>query len=383
MRITPHLLLFVVFSGFSLSAIFPVSIFFRTLFLVVLFAIPFLYLMHSSFMVMKRTILPISLFILVCSFYGFYGFDDFFSFAYLAFQLLVSIFCLFLAMYCYRYNVCKLYHFSRVGVVLSAAGFTLSYLIAGSSFFFLNPNSAGMFAFVLVIVSLFFFDKTVFKYFFVIFFVIVVIFSGSRSSLLALVVFFSGLILSRIFPFRVFFIFYILSVFFVGFVSVLFVSGYLLHDLYAVANVISVEFFGKNLASGRGDIWRAVLTNLQGNSWSGLGSGVMLSDISDYTYSVHNLYLQVALKIGVFGLISLLLLFLSLPFIFYRRLQWRSRVALSAYAGLLTINFFEITLTQNNLALSVPILVFMGFAFGEERIRRIRYENYFSSPAPC
>lgn len=233
----------------------------------------------------------------------------------------------------------------------------------------LNPNGFGMWVAVLSLLVLS--ARPDNKYSNILFFIVslyLVFISGSRTSLLALLV--GVLIISM--PYRV-----IKSKFFkLAFVFGLFLLSFLIvystvyMDLSSYNEAVK-ETSGKNLQSGRHLIWPAVMESVWIKPWFGWGSGAGLNDIFDRTFSVHNAYLQTLMQNGFLGLLLMLSIILKIYFVIYKAVGSQYfKLALAMLSALIMINNFEITMFQNNLALSYPVWAACGLAFGHYHYHR-------------
>lgn len=196
--------------------------------------------------------------------------------------------------------------------------------------------------------------------------VVVVISSGSRASLAALLVAWGAyFVWPLITVSRVSFWIWILGL--AGGVSLAtaIISGYISVGWISDADAFSREYLGKRLMSGRDQVWPDVARAIAERPIFGWGGGVMLDDIADWSFSAHNLYLQVALQLGLFGMM-LLLVILALVWrgLWDGRRDHTVRICAAYFSGMLILQTFEVTLTQNNLAFGLPFWCFVGLALG-------------------
>lgn len=90
---------------------------------------------------------------------------------------------------------------------------------------------------------------------------------------------------------------------FFGVVFFLFVSNINYNpDLYYI-NQISIDYTGRRFNSGREELWHTIMIYLQDHIWLGFGPGVTPGDIFATALSSHNSFLQVALQVGLIGVI--------------------------------------------------------------------------------
>lgn len=279
-------------------------------------------------------------------------------------QFLFSLVVLYISYsYSKRYGVLGVSGIALLLLVVSM--FLLVYHLAAGGMFFKNPNSLGMISYLIVCSMLFFRRKLWLLAWF--FGLTLVLISGSRASLLGLIMF---LVTYVLLPLVVrlglrggYFFSVVLGISLV----LSFAVGILFPELIDQLNNMSRDLFQKNLDSGRNSMWRMLIDLVAGYEVWGRGGGIQIKDISEIEYSAHNLYLQLYMQLGVVGVLMLIGLLLSIwSFIFKGEDHYKVRVAASAFMGLLVINCFEVTLFQNNLVLSLPILALVGLAAGSK-----------------
>lgn len=212
--------------------------------------------------------------------------------------------------------------------------------------------------------------------------ILVVYFSLSRTSLLALIVgslvYFIWPVLSRS---RLAFLAFLL-----GFICLSGVVVYILTSTGSAIRQLNADVYaltGKNLLSGRDVLWPTIIELIQDRLWFGWGAGVTPSMISATTLSSHNLYLQITLQVGVVGLFFLISIFMSLG-----NSLWRARsskyvkVGVAYFFGILMIQNFEVTLTQNNMAFGLPFWAFVGLCLGDFAYAQRQFDAEGVPPSP-
>lgn len=130
-------------------------------------------------------------------------------------------------------------------------------------------------------------------------------------------------------------------------------------------NAISQEISTKNITSGRNIIWPTIISKIKENPLFGFGSGSGMETISTITLSAHNSYLQTLLQGGYIGL-SLKLLLICYVFKLINSIKGSLffKPLLANFACLIIIQNFEVSMFQNNLALSLPFWYHFGFGYG-------------------
>lgn len=136
-------------------------------------------------------------------------------------------------------------------------------------------------------------------------------------------------------------------------------------------NIISFHYTGKNILSGRHVLWSILFNAIKDRLWLGWGGGALLSNFTDYNLSSHNLFLQIALQLGLLGL----LIFITWLYVVWKeiiKLKYTPYSGITAgfYVSLLITQVFEVTLTQNNISLSLPFWILLGFSLGDNERRR-------------
>lgn len=126
--------------------------------------------------------------------------------------------------------------------------------------------------------------------------------------------------------------------------------------------------FEKRLASGRSELWSMALAAVHNNPFLGNGTGTITPQIfTDRLVSLHNWYIQVLFQSGIVGLLLwCLILWLAIDKL-WGHAAWKMRTFGSFAMGVLVLQTFEVTLTQNNFAFGLPFWLAMGVAFGGAR----------------
>lgn len=232
----------------------------------------------------------------------------------------------------------------------------------------MNMNAVGFYSYLLTFFPLLYIIGYTKNKFFLVFclvslFGIIIYLSNARSVLVSIVF---GLITWILWKFitkrkLLFQIYFILIL----------VFGYLFIDVYPRLDSILDDFYyyndlvyqytGKNILSGRNELWSQLLVLIENKPFFGYGSGALPRDFINMDLSAHNLYLQIALQVGIVGL-STFLLFLF----FIWKTLWLNRhdpkvILLACYfIGILVHEVFEVTLIQNNFGLSIIQWLILG-----------------------
>ena len=132
----------------------------------------------------------------------------------------------------------------------------------------------------------------------------------------------------------------------------IYVNTYMAAD-YNIINEIVREQTSKSLFSGREVIWPILMDTVKDNPILGLGSNAVPWYVIPITLSSHNLYLQVALQVGLTGLSLLTIIF---GILFYRMSKIPVNIAIvgqSYLYAILLMCIFEVSLFQNNLSVAL------------------------------
>lgn len=132
-------------------------------------------------------------------------------------------------------------------------------------------------------------------------------------------------------------------------------------------NQWSLNYTGKNIYSGREEIWSKLIDIILQKPLFGYGPGILTEDVISTTVSAHNFYLQIALQNGIIGLFLFLMFFIYLWCLFYyNRCDKYVRLSASYFIGILFYQLFEVSLTQNQL--SIGIMQWLIISIGISRV---------------
>lgn len=248
------------------------------------------------------------------------------------------------------------------------------YLMASNDFgsfrwLFINPNGFGalLVPFSLLLISYKLERNSKFLFFYITFCLFLVLSSGARSSILALLIGISLLLIplsilrSRLFK-SGFLIFLIASPFIIIYLTVFL-------DFSNYASDVR-ELTGKNLESGRGLIWSFIIKSLNNDYMFGFGVGSSLSDITYMDLSAHNLYLQILFQSGLIGLLLVFFFFLTI----YRLIYTISsaslfKLSLALFSSMLFVQNFEVMALQNNVTIFFIVWAVIGISLGNTKYK--------------
>lgn len=139
-------------------------------------------------------------------------------------------------------------------------------------------------------------------------------------------------------------------------------------------------YTGASLFSGRDRLWPMIIELIWEYPFAGYGPGALPRDFLDTTLSSHNLYLQVALQVGLVGLLIFVLLLFQIWNLFWLgRDDLLVRLSGAFLIGILVHQIFDVSLTQNNLFLGVLQWLILSIGASRSLCRPILEDNYKSS----
>ncbi|GIN69618.1 hypothetical protein J14TS2_00930 [Bacillus sp. J14TS2] len=126
-------------------------------------------------------------------------------------------------------------------------------------------------------------------------------------------------------------------------------------------NDLSIKYTGKSLLSGRNQIWELLLDFIAQEPLFGYGSGTIPNNLLQTTLTSHNLYIQIALQVGLIGLLFLLLFLFAIWKTFWEERNNPMIILVSCYfIGIIIYQVFEVTLTQNNFGFMILQWIILG-----------------------
>jgi O-antigen ligase len=109
-------------------------------------------------------------------------------------------------------------------------------------------------------------------------------------------------------------------------------------------------------------MWAQLREYIEQRPLVGWGTGVTPEDLTGNSLSAHNGYIQLWLQLGIVGLVLQVMLLVALLVWLFKRGNHVSRVALAVLLGMMVHEMWEVTLIQNNTALT--ILTWLVIAIG-------------------
>lgn len=237
--------------------------------------------------------------------------------------------------------------------------------IFNTDYFFniINSNGIGMLLSFPLFLSVMLLQKEKKYLILTLFLLVLILFTVTRSVIL-------GLAFSLIFYFILSFIknrnsiiLLILGIYYLIYNSLIFYINLKSKSYFSFFNELSMEYAGKNLLSGREEIWQHAILKINEKILLGYGIGTDISEIFGINLSLHNFYIQLTLQSGIIGLISFLLLIILIFNSYYEKnIDAEQKIAISFFAGYLIQQNFEVFLFENNLLFGLLILITASLA---------------------
>ena len=136
-----------------------------------------------------------------------------------------------------------------------------------------------------------------------------------------------------------------------------------------------------NLYSGRQNIWPVLIEAIKAQPLFGYGAAASPGLFLSTGLSSHNLYLQIALQVGLIGILFFMILIFSIWKCFWKgRNNQLVRLSAAFMIGILVHQLFEVSLTQNNLAIGLLqwMIIGQGISFSIGSRTTINREAYYT-----
>jgi O-antigen ligase len=144
-------------------------------------------------------------------------------------------------------------------------------------------------------------------------------------------------------------------------------------------NTYSLQLTGKPTDTGREEMWAGLFTYIEQRPLFGWGAGVVPEDFTGIPLSAHNGFLQIWLQLGIVGLLLQIALLTAVGLWLFRKRHNRvSRVALAVFLALIVRDMFEVALIQNNAPLTTLAWLVIGVGVSAEHVV---YQSQPSLPA--
>lgn len=142
-------------------------------------------------------------------------------------------------------------------------------------------------------------------------------------------------------------------------------------ELGVALELWSRKYLAKNFFSGRQHIWGNILTAVAKQPIFGYGLSASAEVISGTDWSSHHWYLQIALQMGLCGLILLLLSLKKIwDILYFNKARYSAGITSAFMIGVLLWQGFEVSLTQNNFSTGIMVwfLWGMGLFWGQKGV---------------
>ena len=239
--------------------------------------------------------------------------------------------------------------------------------VASENIIFSNPNTTGLYCGMLFL-SLYLLTMD-YKYKIGLFYILIglglIALSDSRTSLIAYIVSVT-LVSFRAYFFKIRFLAKLIIVALI-LLSIIIIYLSVYADLGLLIG-ISSKISQKNIESGRQLVWPLVLDKITLKPWFGWGGGSSIEEVTGEKLSAHNLYIQIAYQLGIFGLISIYSFYFILWKSILKNCTKQNLNLMFSALGILIfvvlIQNFEVTLFQNNIALTLPLFGLLSYFYG-------------------
>lgn len=279
------------------------------------------------------------------------------------------ILCVYLIFFIFYFNLALRSQSDKFVNILCTFLIIIIVLVVPNISYFLavfNPNIVGMYISMLFLLLLLLLKGNFIKILVFIVGSYFILLTEARTSLLA---YFAASLfyMFSFFIYRSKFIYY--SVFYSLILFSAFIVFITINDKLFLFADYTQRLSTKNIESGRNIIWPLIYDFIKEKPVLGHGGGINLSNLYNTELSAHNLYLQVGVQVGVLGLILLFLFYFFLwkrTFDIYQRyMNMNVKVVGSIFVWILIVQNFEVTLFQNNVALSLPMFAIMAYFLGK------------------
>lgn len=151
-------------------------------------------------------------------------------------------------------------------------------------------------------------------------------------------------------------------------------------SLGAILQDFVLDTTGRDLFSGRHRLWPPLLDAIRARPWIGYGPSATPSLVMNTRLSSHNLYLQIALQVGIAGLGMFLGVLYALWRIYWLGKDDRvTRLSAAFLVGIMVHQMFEVSMTQNHMAIGITQWLALGV--GVSRVFGWRRRNQRESPS--
>ena len=136
-------------------------------------------------------------------------------------------------------------------------------------------------------------------------------------------------------------------------------------------NDLSVEMFGKNLFSGRNQVWAELAGAIADHPFLGHGLGIVAWDVISRSLTAHNFFMQILLEMGIVGMVLYLIVFSGIWGLLNRNIHTAvAKLSACFMIGILVYSTFELTLNQNNYAIAMFqwLIMTMGIGFAKDSV---------------
>ena len=231
------------------------------------------------------------------------------------------------------------------------------------SAFYYNSNTLGAILFPFICLSLMLFKKHPIDILTISLSIVFLVLSDTRSTLIALAVVIALFLLFKLLTkkqksYKSFILYFLL-------ILVIFPVGYT--ALYGTGvgtfiNDLCIKLTGKNFFSGRQTIWGKALIAFGEKPVFGYGLSANLQAVIGDERSMHNWFIQILLRGGLFGFALTVVPIILAWYNHYKQQKTNFSIfSLAVIIGVCVYQSFEVTLTENILNIGMILWLVMGF----------------------
>lgn len=139
------------------------------------------------------------------------------------------------------------------------------------------------------------------------------------------------------------------------------------YDFGQAIDQYSQEYTGKQLMSGRNQIWLLLFGSIIQSPVIGWGLSAVPDTLYGIALSSHNMFLQEALQEGLVGLLLLLVILARISYCLLKRQQSQHTIISLSFMFLIILHeCFEISLTQNIMFIGLMMWFVLGIGFNKK-----------------
>ena len=253
--------------------------------------------------------------------------------------------------------------------VISYIVLPILFIYAISEVEIVNPNTIGIVSFILLffpVLKIIAQESKLKKVMLILLFLfvsLIIILSGTRSVILSIIfmaiTYFSwSLIIKNKTLFKTYFVLILLFIFSY---TIIYPKLDKLLTNFQYYQELVIRYTGKDLYSGREEIWSILIDAIFESPFLGYGSGALASQFLYIDATSHNLYIEIALQVGLLGLIFFVIYLYKIWSLFWTN-RFDKKVILSAsfFIGILIHQLNEVLLIKSTVSINLFLWLIIG-----------------------